>query len=66
MRVFEIGCRPGAACRQLCHHIGNGFILGIDHSAKAIALAENGSVAEFSAGMLAFRRMSVSLTYPRL
>jgi ubiquinone/menaquinone biosynthesis C-methylase UbiE len=43
MRVLEIGCGPGAMARELAGLVGRkGAVLGIDRSAKAIALADDG------------------------
>jgi SAM-dependent methyltransferase len=39
MRVLEIGCGPGAASREITRRIGDGHVLAIDRSAKAIAQA---------------------------
>jgi SAM-dependent methyltransferase len=58
MRVLEIGCGPGAAARAVLEHIGNGHVLGIDRSAKAIAKALAGSRAELASGRLEFRCVS--------
>ena len=52
MRVLEIGCGPGAMAREIAARIGNGHVLGIDRSAKAIAQARAGSTG--AAGNLAF------------
>ena len=59
MRVLEIGCGPGAAARAVLERIGNGHVLAIDRSAKAIALAKAGSAAELAAGRIEFRQVSV-------
>lgn len=59
MRVLEIGCGPGVAARLVAGRIGHGFILAIDRSTKAIALAKAGSAAEIAAGTLAFREASI-------
>lgn len=40
MRVLEIGCGPGAAARAVAARVKEGFVLGIDRSAKSIALAQ--------------------------
>jgi SAM-dependent methyltransferase len=55
MRVLEIGCGPGAAAREVARIIGDGYVLAIDRSQKAIALAIKGSTAEIPAGTLEFR-----------
>ena len=56
MRVLEIGCGPGAAAREVARRIGNGHVLAIDRSAKAIAQATILSREEIAAGTLAFRQ----------
>lgn len=60
MRVLEIGCGPGAAAREVARRVGeNGFVLGLDRSAKAIEAALTGSRDEIAAGVLDFRRSTV-------
>lgn len=59
LRVLEIGCGPGAAAREVARRIGRGHVLGIDRSAKAIALATAASRREIDAGVLSFRREAV-------
>jgi cyclopropane fatty-acyl-phospholipid synthase-like methyltransferase len=60
MRVLEIGCGPGAAARAVAARVGpTGFVLAIDRSAKATALARAGSRAEIAAGVL--RVMTVAI-----
>lgn len=59
LRVLEIGCGPGAAARAVAQKIGDGHILGIDRSAKAIALAKAGCKAEIASGRLSFRQVAV-------
>ena len=41
MRVLEIGCGPGAMAREIGARIGDGAVLGIDRSAKAIGQARS-------------------------
>lgn len=55
LRILEIGCGPGAAAREMAGRIGNGHVLGIDRSAKAISQAISGSAQEIKAGSLSFR-----------
>jgi cyclopropane fatty-acyl-phospholipid synthase-like methyltransferase len=56
LRVLEIGCGPGAAAREIAHRIGDGQVLAIDRSAKAIAQAKAASAAEIKSGRLSFRQ----------
>ncbi len=55
LRVLEIGCGPGAAARAVAERIGDGHVLAIDRSAKAIAQARDGSPELISAGRLSLR-----------
>jgi len=59
MRVLEIGCGPGAMAREISTRIGNGHILAIDRSAKAIKQAIAGSQAEIETGRLSFRQVAI-------
>jgi cyclopropane fatty-acyl-phospholipid synthase-like methyltransferase len=59
LRVLEIGCGPGAAARAVAQKIGNGHVLGIDRSAKAIAQAKASSKAEMASGRLSFRHVAI-------
>jgi SAM-dependent methyltransferase len=59
IRVLEIGCGPGAAARAVAERIGNGHVLGIDRSSKAIAQAIAGSKAQIASGRLRFRHVAV-------
>jgi len=59
IRILEIGCGTGVAAREIAQRIGNGHILGIDRSAKAIQQAEKSAGEEIAAGRLAFRRVAV-------
>lgn len=40
MRVLEIGCGPGALARAIAERIGEGKVLAIDRSARAIVAAK--------------------------
>lgn len=64
MRVLEIGCGPGAMARAISKQIGNGYILGIDRSAKAIQQAIAGSGKEISSGNLSFRHTAIEKFVP--
>lgn len=60
MRVLEIGCGPGVAARAVAARIGpTGFILAIDRSANAIALARRGSKSEIAASILRVQRIAI-------
>jgi SAM-dependent methyltransferase len=59
LRVLEIGCGPGAAAREVARRIGDGHVLAIDRSAKAIAQARAGSRAEIASGRLSLRQVPV-------
>ncbi|MFC3568029.1 class I SAM-dependent methyltransferase [Paracoccus simplex] len=58
-RVLEIGCGPGVAARAVSRRVGNGFVLAIDRSAKAIESAVAGSKAEIATGRLRFMQTAV-------
>jgi cyclopropane fatty-acyl-phospholipid synthase-like methyltransferase len=58
MRVLEIGCGPGAAARAVARRIGDGHVLAIDRSAKAVEQARAGSADEIAAGRLSVRRVA--------
>ena len=59
MRVLEIGCGLGVLARELSNHLGNGHILAIDRSAKAIQQAIASSRKELATGKLSFRQVAV-------
>src|SRR5690606_24656422 len=59
MRVLEIGCGPGAAAREIAKRIGEGRILAIDRSAKAIQQAIKNSQAEIASDKLSFRQAAI-------
>jgi SAM-dependent methyltransferase len=58
MRVLEIGCGPGTAAREIVRRIGDGHVLAIDRSEKAIALAGKASEAEIASGRLSLRHVA--------
>jgi SAM-dependent methyltransferase len=59
MRVLEVGCGPGVAARLVLNRIGDGHVLAIDRSARAIAQARAGSLAEVDSGRLEFRQAGI-------
>ncbi|ELR71968.1 methyltransferase type 12 [Fulvivirga imtechensis AK7] len=59
IRVLEIGCGPGVAAREIANRIGDGYILAIDRSAKAIQQAVKNSEAEIKSGCLSFRQVAI-------
>ena len=59
LRVLEIGCGPGAAAREVARRIGDGHVLAIDRSAKAISQAESASREWIDDGRLTFRCIAV-------
>ncbi len=59
MRVLEIGCGPGVAARAVADRIGNGHILAIDRSKKAIGLAEKNSPSYIRNGRCQFRQIAI-------
>jgi SAM-dependent methyltransferase len=59
IRVLEIGCGPGAAARAIAHRIGDGHILAIDRSAKAIEQARAACRDEIAAGRLSVRQVAI-------
>ncbi|MBO9592473.1 MAG: methyltransferase domain-containing protein [Niabella sp.] len=59
IRVLEIGCGPGAAARAIAKRIGNGYVLGIDRSARAIQQAVKGAPDEIAAGLLGFQQSTI-------
>jgi protein-L-isoaspartate O-methyltransferase len=65
-RVLEIGCGPGAAARAIAARLGDGHILAVDRSARAIAQAEAAARDEIASGRMAVRRVAVEdlVLYP--
>lgn len=59
MRILEIGCGPGVAARAVLLRIGNGHVMAIDRSEKAIAQAKAGSANEIASGQLEFRCVAI-------
>ena len=59
LRVLEIGCGPGAMAREIVRRIGDGHVLAIDRSPRAVARARAASRAEIAAGRLGIRLAAV-------
>ena len=59
IRVLEIGCGPGVLARAIANQIGDGFVLGIDRSDKAIQQANKNSTLEIQSGKLAFKKIAI-------
>ena len=59
LRVLEIGCGTGAAARAVAHRIGDGHILAIDRSAKAVELTRATSVSQIAHGRMSVRQVAV-------
>lgn len=59
MRVIEIGCGPGAAARAVAARIGDGRVLAIDRSAKAVRQAREGCAEEIASGRMSVRQAAV-------
>lgn len=55
VRILEIGCGPGAVARAIASRIGEGHILAIDRSEKAIVQAISRSQEEIKTGKLSFQ-----------
>ena len=59
LRVIEIGCGPGAMAREIASRIGNGHVLAIDRSAKAIVQAKAACRVEIASGRLRLRQVAI-------
>jgi SAM-dependent methyltransferase len=59
LRALEIGCGPGVAAREVSRRIGDGKIVAIDRSEKAIRLAMAGAASEIAAGRLQFKMVAI-------
>jgi Methylase involved in ubiquinone/menaquinone biosynthesis len=59
LRVLEIGCGTGVAAREIAKRIGNGNVLAIDRSAKAIEQAIRSSQTEINKGTLRFLQAKI-------
>lgn len=49
MRILEIGCDPGALARAIAAKLGDGHVLAIDRSPKAVAQAKLVSKSQIAA-----------------
>lgn len=58
LRVLEIGCGPGALAREIVRRVGDGHVLAIDRSAKAIAQAKAACASQIAAGRLRLRQVA--------
>jgi SAM-dependent methyltransferase len=59
MRVLEIGCGPGAAAREVARRLGDGHVLGIDRSPRAISQARSACADELASGRMSLRCVAV-------
>ena len=59
LRVLDIGCGSGATAREIARRIGDGHVLAIDRSAKAIAQARSISRTQLAAGLLSLRQVAI-------
>jgi cyclopropane fatty-acyl-phospholipid synthase-like methyltransferase len=58
MRVLEVGCGPGAAAREVARRIGDGHILAVDRSARAIDQAAAASRDLIQSGRMSLRHVA--------
>lgn len=59
MRILEIGCGPGAAAREIARHLGDGHILAIDRSPKAVMMAKEKNEEFIKAGVMSVRQAAI-------
>lgn len=52
LRVIEFGCGPGALARAIVARVGDGHVLAVDRSTRAIAQTAAASAREIAAGRL--------------
>lgn len=66
LRVVEIGCGTGVMAREIVSRIGNGSLLAIDRSEKAIDQCIRNSKDEIASGRLKFQKCAVeNFTLPK-
>ncbi len=58
LRVLEIGCGPGALARELARRVGDGHVLAVDRSPRAIAQARAACRDELASGRLSLREVA--------
>jgi SAM-dependent methyltransferase len=59
VRVLEIGCGPGAAARAVAERVGDGHILAIDRSARAVSQALIACKLEIASGRMSVRQSAI-------
>jgi len=59
LRVLEVGCGPAAMAREISARIGDGHILAIDRSERAIRQASMGSKKEIASGRMSLRQVAI-------
>lgn len=59
MHVLEIGCGTGAMAVEIAERIGEGFVLGIDRSPKAIVQAMKNSKADADKSKIKFEQVAI-------
>jgi len=59
MRVLEVGCGPGAAARAVARRIGDGHILALDRSARAVRQAAVACAQEIASGRMEVRHSAI-------
>lgn len=59
LRVLEIGCGPGVAARAVAARIGQGHVLAIDRSPRAIAQVRTTAAEAIASGRLRVLQVAV-------
>ena len=59
IRVLEIGCGTGVAAREIVRRLGNGYVLAVDRSPKAIELARINSKTEIENGKIKYIQSTI-------